>query len=329
MDSKKWFKQAKFGMMVHFGLYSVLGGEWKGKRAEKISEWIQQQFQIPNAEYEKLAEVFNPVFFDAEDYVKLAKELGMEYIVVTAKHHEGFSLFHSKASKFNVVDATPFKRDIIKEYADACRKYGLKFGLYYSQEMDWHEPNGGGREWPPDENLVETVYWENKWDFPSDNKDFSEYFYGKVMPQVEELLTNYGDICLIWFDNPWVITPGQSQELFELVKRLQPNCLVNSRIGNECGDYTSTEDNGYLYEVKKGELVECPATLSTNDNWGYNSFDEKWRTADEIVDIKEKLNASGINYLLNVGPDSLGRIPVRALNILKEVAVKLKNKQIN
>ncbi len=326
MDNKKWFKEAKFGMMVHFGLYTLIGGEWKGQRTDKVAEWAQHIFQIPNAEYEKLAEAFNPILFDAEEYVKLAKEAGMEYLVVTAKHHDGFALYHSKVDKYNVVDATPFKRDIIKEYADACRKHGLKFGLYYSQEMDWHEENGGGQIWPPDENLKETVYWDNHWDWPYEDKDFDKYFREKALPQVEELLTNYGDICLIWFDNPWTITPEQSDELFDLVKKLQPNCLVNSRIGNGRGDYRSTGDNEYLNENIGDDLVECPATL--NDNWGYKYYDDNWKDAKRVLELKNQLNGCGINYLLNVGPDPLGRIPAPALDILREVGKEVnKNKK--
>ena len=145
MTNKEWFREAKYGMMIHFGLYSLLEGEWKGKRmGNTIGEWAQSYFRIPNAEYEKLAQAFNPIFFDAEEWVTLAKESGMQYMVVTAKHHEGFALFHSKADKFNSVDATPFGRDIIKELSDACRKHGLKFGVYYSQALDWRERNAGG-----------------------------------------------------------------------------------------------------------------------------------------------------------------------------------------
>ncbi len=324
MDSKKWFKEAKFGMMVHFGLYSLIAGEWKGKRTDRVAEWAQHIFKIPNAEYEKLADAFNPIYFDAEEYVKLAKEVGMQYIVVTAKHHDGFALYHSKVDKYNVVDATPYGRDIIKEFADACKKHNLKLGLYYSQEMDWHEPNGGGRVWPPDENLVDTHYWENNWDFPSSNKNFYQYFKDKALPQVEELLTNYGDICLIWFDNPWTITPEQSDELFHLVKKLQPNCLVNSRIGNGRGDYTSTGDNEYLDIDVGDKLYECPATL--NDNWGYKAYDDNWKDAKRVLELKKQLNDCGINYLLNVGPDNLGRIPGPCLDILREVGKELNKK---
>ena len=235
MDSRKWFREAKFGMMIHWGLYSLPAGEWKGRRMSDIGEWCQQYFRIPNAEYGRLAGIFDPILFDAEEWVKLAKDAGMNYMVFTSKHHEGFAMYHSKVSEYNIVDATPFGRDVLAELAEACYKHGLKLGLYYSQELDWHEPHGGGvsrgKTW-----CGGKAYWTNNWDFPDDeHKDFSICFRNKIKPQVEEILTKYGDLCLIWFDTPADITPEQSGELYDMVKRYQPQCLVNSRIGNGKG----------------------------------------------------------------------------------------------
>jgi len=317
MTSREWFKQAKFGMMIHWGLYSLPAGEWRGERMEDIGEWCQQYFRIPNREYHKLAGIFNPIYFNAEEWVKLAKDAGMQYMVFTSKHHEGFAMYHSKVSKFNIVDATPFGRDVLAELAEACYKHNLKLGLYYSQEIDWSEPNGGGynhgKTW-----CGGKAYWTNNWDFPDDaNKNFTQCFNDKIKPQVKEILTNYGDICLIWFDTPGVITPEQSDELYNMVKQYQPECLVNSRIGNGRGDYGSAGDN-VIPEDDKGEMLfETPATL--NDTWGYKSFDNNWKDAKTVKQIKNHLNTRGINYLLNVGPDYLGRIPGPAVDILREV----------
>lgn len=333
MNSKEWFKQAKFGMMIHWGLYCLPAGEWKGRRMPYIGEWAQSYFRIPNKEYHALANIFNPILFDAEEWVRLAKDAGMQYMVVTSKHHEGFAMFKSEVSPFNIADATPFKRDVIGELAEACYKHGLKLGLYYSQELDWSEPNGGGygrgKTWGNG-----TAYWTNNWDFPDDaHKDFTQCFESKIKPQVKEILTKYGDLCLIWFDTPYDISEAQSRELYEMVKHYQPECLVNSRIGNGLGDYRSTGDNQVEFEegqehsasvgrarmlevgVRTG-LYECPATL--NDTWGYKSFDNNWKPADKVLALKESLNARGINYLLNVGPDYLGRIPAPAQDILRE-----------
>ncbi|MDR0287004.1 MAG: alpha-L-fucosidase [Clostridiales bacterium] len=316
MNNKEWFNKAKFGMFIHWGLYSVLGGEWKHERTPGLGEWIQAYSRIPNSEYEKLAQAFNPVFFNADEWVSLAKNAGMEYIVLTAKHHEGFALYRSETDSYNVYDATPFKRDIVKEFAEACKKQGLKLGLYYSQDQDWHEPDGGGYAYPYPNVCGE--HWSNDWDFPDNGaKDYSRFFTGKVLPQVEELVTKYAEIALIWFDNPITLTKEQGQALYDLVKKHQPDCLINSRIGNGLGDYRSMGDNEIPDNDFKQELVEAPTTL--NDTWGYKSFDQNWKSADEVIKIKKHLNERGVNYLLNVGPDWLGRIPVPAQDILRKV----------
>lgn len=314
MANKEWLKEAKFGMMIHFGLYSLLAGEWKGKRmGNVIGEWAMSHFQIPIKEYEKLMDVFNPIYFDADEWCDLAVEAGMKYIVITTKHHEGFALFDSKVDDYNVMH-TPFKRDIIKELSEACKKRNLKFGIYYSQELDWHEEHGGGYS-----EKYETLRgkpWTNRWDFPDTEKNFEICFRKKTIPQVTELMTNYGDIDLIWFDTPTDITKEQSLELYNLVKKYQPNCLVNSRIGNGIGDYGSSGDNE-IDADGNGMLFEVPATL--NDTWGYKAYDQNWKNVDEIIKIKDDLNARGGNYLLNVGPDYLGRIPAPSIDILKTV----------
>jgi alpha-L-fucosidase len=320
MENAKWFKEAKFGMMIHWGLYSLLAGEYKGKRTDKFGEWIQSKMKIPKAEYEKLAAVFNPIYFDAEEWVLTAKNAGMQYIVITSKHHDGFCLYHSKYDKFNVVDATPFKRDIIKELATACKKHGLKLGLYYSQEVDWREPDGGGYDIPED---PWELLWTNDWDFPNnDIKDYERLFQTKIKAQVKEILTGYGDLALVWFDTPHVIKKRQSEELYHLVKSIQPDCLVSSRIGNGVGDYHSLGDNALPEDSVGDKLVESPVTL--NDTWAFKYFDDNWKSAEQVLAIKEKVNARGANLLLNIGPDHLGRIPAPSLEILQKVGELLK-----
>lgn len=317
MDTKAWFREAKFGLMLHFGLYSILGGEWKGRRTDIIGEWAQSYFEIPQKEYEKLAKIFNPIYFDAEEWARLAAEAGMKYIVVTSKHHDGFALFKSETDSYNVVDATPFGRDIIAEFAAACKKYNLRLGLYYSQDLDWHEPHGGGYKSASDN--CGFMSWTNNWDYPDKTKkDFNIYYEKKSKPQIKEILTKYGDLCLIWFDTPLTLSPEQSDELYELVKKYQPGCLVNSRIGNGRGDYISLGDNETDINFSAGDkLYESPTTL--NDTWGYKSFDNNWKSAEHVLAIKEKLNSRGVNYLVNIGPDALGRMPAPAQEILREV----------
>ena len=334
MNNHEWYKQAKYGMMVHWGLYSILGGEWKGKRTPLYGEWIQSYFGITQPEYSQLASVFNPIYFNAEQWVMFAKNCGMKYIVITSKHHDGYALYHSKVDSYNMVDATPFKRDIIAELAEACYKHGIKFGLYYSQELDWHDPDGGGYD---KTTGCAGIGWSNIWDYPDNSKkDFTRCFENKIKPQVEEILTKYGDLCLIWFDTPGVITKAQSLELHDMVKKYQPNCLINSRIGNGTYDYVSLGDNeipekmpdsidnsvdmngigGFKYSPYG--LYETAATL--NDTWGYKYFDHSWKSPETVLKNKNHLNSLGINYLLNVGPDALGRIPSISQDILLKVA---------
>ena len=318
MDNKQFFKQAKFGMFIHWGLYSLAGGEWKGQRTEFPAEWIMTYYKIPIKEYEQLATAFNPIYFDAEEWVKLAKEAGMQYIVFTSKHQEGFAMFKSEVDGYNVVDSTPFKRDVVQELAAACKKYGIKLGLYYSHELDFHEEHGGGVNYlDPWLNCD----WANNWDFQNKKeKDYSICLEKKIKPQLKELLTKYGDILCIWCDDPCEITKDQSQQVYDFIKSYQPDCLVSSRVGNGLGDIISFDDNKVTDEDCKNGLYEACVTM--NKSWGYKSYDNNWKSADEIIKIKNHLNERGVNLLLNVGPDGLGRIPAPTVEILKEIGRK-------
>jgi alpha-L-fucosidase len=334
MDNITWFKEAKYGLMLHFGLYSMLGGTYRGMRSDYYAEWIQSYHAIPNAEMEALAGAFNPIYFDAEEWVRFAADCGMKYIVITSKHHEGFALFKSEADSFNVCDATPFGRDIIGELAEACKKYGLKLGLYYSQDLDWHEKHGGGYLTEP--KGCAGVSWDNSWDFPDPSeKDYRITFENKILPQVKEIMTKYGEICLVWFDVPMTLTEEQSRRIYDTVKEAQPNCLVNSRLGNGAYDYVSLGDNEIPDEMPETiatdldyndisgfkpspyGLYESACTL--NDSWGYSAIDHNWKSAETIYQNKKRLNALGINYLINIGPDHLGRFPMHAMDILRRV----------
>ena len=336
MDNTRWFRQAQYGMMIHWGLYSLLGGEWNGRRSGHYSEWIQASCDIPIAEYEKLVHAFQPVFFDADSWVRSAKEWGMNYLVVTAKHHDGFALFHSKADSYNVVDATPYGRDIVAQLGEACYKYGLKLGLYYSQDLDWHEEHGGG--YKSNHIPCAGTAWCNNWDFPHDDeKNYDICFQSKIYPQIEELLRNYGELCLLWFDVPMTLEERHSRQIYEAVKRYQPDCLMNSRLGNGAYDYVSLGDNEipaqlpeeFSFDASRLNdisgfkpspygLYETAATM--NDSWGYCSWDQNWKTPQQIASNRKRLNGMGINYLLNVGPDGLGRIPVKSQEILAQAA---------
>lgn len=338
MNMKQWFKSAGYGMMVHWGLYSLLAGEWRGHFSGSYAEWIQANLAIPNEDYGRLATAFNPIYFDADEWVRLAKECGMKYFVVTSKHHDGFAMFRSKVDAYNVADATPFGRDVVAEIGEACYKHGLKMGLYYSQDLDWHEEHGGG--YLSDPVYAQGVTWENSWDFPDKSKkNYDICFENKIYPQVEELLQNYGELCLIWFDMPMTLKKEQSQRLFDAIKKYQPECLINSRLGNGAYDYVSLGDNEIPDAVPQSEAVttnamneingfkpspyglyETAATI--NHSWGYSAHDHDWKSADLIAANRQKLGRLGINYLLNVGPDGLGRIPLKSQQILREAAQK-------
>ena len=305
----EWFKHDKFGLFIHWGLYSIPAGYWKGERAPGIGEWIMNRMKIPVTEYEQLAGQFNPVKFDADAWAQMAQDAGMKYVVITSKHHDGFALFKSAVSKYNVVDATPFKRDVIKELAAACAKRGLRFGVYYSQSQDWHERGGSG----------------NNWDFPANevkDKDgsYDKYLQEKVEPQLKELLTNYGPMCLIWFDTPQMMTGDRPVRLTNIVRSLQPATLIDGRLG-KVGDYMSTGDN-VIPPKATDEVFEVPATL--NHTWGFRTDDHNWKSPGELVFKLVDIASKGGNYLLNVGPTSEGIIPQPSQDALREVGKWLK-----
>ncbi len=307
---------AHFGMFIHWGIYAVPGGRWQGRETPYLGEWLQPYFRIPNAEYAKFAEVFNPVHFDADAWVKLARDAGMKYLVFTAKHHDGFAMYHSRVNRFNIVDATPFKRDVLREISDACARHGIRLGIYYSHHLDWADPDGGdpGPENPLNCNCMS---WGNNWDFPDrSRKDFSRYFYGKALPQLRELLTEYGPICELWCDCPHQILPEYSRAVRDLVRELQPDCLINSRVGNGCGDFGSLGDNQTL-TAGLDRLVESPGTL--NDTWGFKYDDHHWKTPEEVIEKLVSLTDKGANYLLNVGPMPDGRLTPETVDILTRV----------
>ena len=301
----QWFQQDKFGMFIHWGPYSALAGEWKGQRIPvgNEAEWIMQRFNIPVAEYRERARQFNPVHFDAEAWVALAKAAGMKYLVVTAKHHDGFAMYSSKVSKYNIVDWTPFHRDPLRELADACKKAGIRFCVYYSQREDWDHPDGYG----------------NDWDYDRSKKDFARYLEEKSKPQLRELLSNYGPLGLVWFDRG-MDTPEHTREFVDIVRQLQPRCLINGRVGDYgldlMGDYQSMGDNGMPTDGLQ-EYWETPQTL--NITWGYSRFDQQWKTPGDVIHRMVEIVSKGGNYLLNIGPMGDGTIPAPSVATLRKV----------
>ncbi|MDO6487557.1 alpha-L-fucosidase [Colwellia sp. 6_MG-2023] len=294
-DRGDWFAQDKYSMFIHWGLFSIPAGEWKGKTYYGISEWLMSNrvADISVEDYKQLADQFNPIAFDAKAWVQLAVDAGMKNIVITAKHHEGFAMYHSKSSEYDIEDATPYKIDPLKELAKACAEAGIGLGFYYSQMQDWYEQGGAGLHWTSEEQ----------------KGDFTAYFNDKVVPQVTELLTEYGDIKTVWFDTPGGMTKSQSMQLVNLVRDLQPKAMINSRIGNGVGDFSTLGDHS-LSQVNHPGLWETIDT--TNNSWGDAWYDKNWKSGTEIIHRLTSTVARGGNYMLNVGPTGKGVIPEMA-----------------
>lgn len=295
----QWFKDAKFGMFIHWGLYSKLAGDWKGKRYYGSGEWIMNQAKIAVKDYKKVAEEFNPVKFNADEWAQLAKDAGIKYMVITAKHHEGFAMYDSKVTDFDIVDATPYKKDPMKALAAATAKRGIQFGFYYSQFQDWYEPDGG----------------RNTWDFEESKKDYQKYYREKAVPQLKELLTNYGPLGMVWFDTPGGMTKEQTQTFINELRVLQPKSLFSSRVGQGLGDYRDFGDSEVPSTPIKGPWESI---YTHNDSWGYIKHDMNFKTPEEIIRLLANVASKGGNLMLNVGPDGEGNIPVYSIKFLRE-----------
>jgi alpha-L-fucosidase len=295
------FRDGNYGMFIHWGLYSQLAGKWDGQTYYGIGEWIMNPrvADIPAKKYMATAKDFNPVDFDAQAIVRTAKAAGMKYIIITAKHHEGFAMYQS-AHPFNIVDATPFGRDPMQELADACREAGLGFGFYYSHNQDWTAPGGSGG---PNQNA------------DGSKASFEQYFREKCYPQVKEICTNYGPLSFVWFDTPGGMPKEMVLELVDLVRETQPDAMLCSRVGHGMGDYVSLGDMQVPASNHTGLWETCD---TTNDSWSYAWYDDNWKDAKKILSRLVATVARGGTYLLNVGPDGSGSIPAPAVNYLIE-----------
>lgn len=305
----RWWTDARFGMFIHWGLYSEWGCHFPGPDGKLLdggSEHMMQRLRIPLATYARIADVFDPTRFDADTWVRIAKDAGMKYLVFTAKHHDGFAMFDSPSSGYDIVSRTPFRRDPVKELAAACRRQGLKFGVYYSLGRDWQDPDVPTRN----------GYRSNTWDYPDEKaKVFARYFERKVKPQIRELLTQYGPIAVLWFDTPEEISPAESRDLLRLVRSLQPACIVNQRIGNRLGDYRVAEQR----IPARGFSDPWETCLTMNRHWGYYLGDNDWKSPRVLVRSLIDIASKGGNFLLNVGPTGLGEIPAPAVERLRAV----------
>ena len=311
-----WWRDARFGMFIHWGLYSVPAGTWDGKQIPSLGEWIMNNASIPVADYKGLAAQFNPTGFSAHDIVALAKSAGMKYIVITAKHHDGFAMFDSKANPFNIVAATPFHRDPLRELADEARKQGLKLGFYYSQDQDWTAP-GASAILRQNHDPV-THHWDKAQD-----GDFDTYLHTKAIPQIKELLTNYGDFpAVVWFDTPTAnMTPARAAEIVALLNQ-HPNLIWNNRLG---GGYKGDTETPEQYIPPQGfPGRDWESCMTMNDTWGFKSYDTNFKSTETLLRNLIDIASKGGNYLLNVGPDSHGVIPAPEAERLQAMGKWLK-----
>ncbi len=297
-----WWRDARFGMFIHWGLYAIPAGVWDGKEVGGIGEWIMHEAHIPVAAYAAYAARFDPVRFDADQWVLMAKKAGMRYIVITAKHHDGFAMYATKASPFNIVDATPFKRDPLRELADACRAHGMPLGFYYSQSQDWHHPGGAAAR--------------GHWD-PAQDGDYDAYLRTIAEPQVQELLTNYGPgiPAVLWYDTPMDMDRARAERFLPLMAP-RPDLIWNNRLGTFAGD-TETPEQVIPPTGFAGRDWETCMTI--NDTWGFKSTDHAWKSTRDLLRNLVDIASKGGNYLLNVGPTAEGVIPAPSIERLAEI----------
>jgi alpha-L-fucosidase len=322
-----WWREARFGMFIHWGLYAVPAGEYNGKRSDRIGEWIMEWANIPRADYEKFAAQFNPVKFNAREWVRIAKDAGMKYIVITSKHHDGFALYNSKVSDYDIVDATPYKRDPIKELADEAKRQGLVFCFYYSI-LDWHYPaaytDAPGKD-PTAGNRTTKLK-------PGGKEEYLRY----MKEQLRELIANYNP-GVLWFDGEWQEwwTEEDGQELYKFVRGLKPNIIINNRVGRGrqgmqgmnktdrqySGDFGTPEQ-----QIPANGLpgVDWESCMTMNTTWGFKFYDDKWKSPEVLIRNLIDIASKGGNYLLNVGPTAEGLIPAPSVERLSAMGSWMK-----
>jgi alpha-L-fucosidase len=305
----QWWRAARFGMFIHWGVYSVPAGVWNGQEVKRSGgEWIMNRGKIPVADYRKLPAQFNPVKFDATAWVKLARDAGMKYIVITAKHHDGFAMYHSRVDPFNIHDATPFKRDPLAELAAAAKKAGIKLGFYYSQAQDWNHRGGAASG--------------GYWDPQAQQGSMDEYIDKVAVPQVKELLGNYGPVAVLWWDTPKDMSPARAEKFLPVLK-LQPNIVMNDRLfaGKVFGDFQTPEQKIPPTGLPGKDWETC---MTINRTWGFRASDQEWKSPETLIRNLVDIASKGGNYLLNVGPTAEGVIPGPSVERLQQMGAWMK-----
>jgi alpha-L-fucosidase len=309
-----WWRDARFGMFIHWGLYAVAAGSWKGTPTTKAGEWIMNDLKIPIAEYETLVGQFNPVDYDPRAWARLARAAGMKYIVITSKHHDGFALWDSRVSDYDVM-ATPYRRDLLKPLAEACRAEGLRFCTYHSI-MDWHHPD-----------YLPRRAWDTR---PASSANFDRYVSRYLKTQLKEIVDGY-DPAVLWFDGEWenTWTHERGVDLYDYVRGLKPDILINNRVdkgrrgmeglnreGTFKGDFGTPEQ-----QIPANGLpgVDWESCMTMNDTWGFKANDHNWKSAATLIRNVVDTASKGGNFLLNVGPTAAGRIPDASIERLEAI----------
>ncbi len=313
-----WWRDARFGMFIHWGVYSGLGNEFHGRKGGGYAEHIQRVLKIPIPVYRKeVAGTFNPTNFNAEEWVSLAKQAGMGYIVITAKHHDGFAMWPTKVNDYNIMDATPWKHDPMKDLKAACKKAGIKFGFYYSQAFDWGEKDGAGNDWdydnPGGDKLLGGKDWWNT--RPEYMTHARKYVDEKAIPQLRELIKMY-DPDILWFDTSSKLPPSENLRIMKAVREASSHVVISGRLVGNWGDYDDTTDRPAEFPPHEGDWEAIP---TTDESYGWNKFDTSHKPPSHFIQLLAKAAARGGNVLLNIGPMGDGRIDPKDVTILKGI----------
>lgn len=318
----QWWRDARFGMFIHWGVYSLPGGEWKGKKVGGYAEHLMRKEKIPRREYLELAHQFNPVSFHAEQWVLQAKEAGMKYFIITAKHHDGFAMYDSKVSDFDIIEQTPFKRDPMAELAAACKKHGMRFGFYYSHAFDWEHPDAPGNDWeydnPGGDKLLHGgARWYDA--HPELLPKAQQYVTEKSIPQIKELINKYHP-DILWFDTPHKLPLSENIRILQAIRETDPSVVVNGRLARSAaisfGDYKNTADRPTEFYPVEGDWEAIP---TTNESYGYSQYDSSHKPVAFFIQLMAKAASRNGNLLMNIGPKGDGTFDTRDVTILKGI----------